>query len=380
MRLLINSSNLYVGGGVQVAISFINELKSIKSNNEYHIFLSKVVDEQLNKDTFSNNFNFYLIDKSPSSLSSRKRVVNYLNKLEKNIAPDIVFTLFGPSYWKPKTKHIMGFADGWVYNPNSIAYKELPLIKRFKMHLLRLYKSYYLKRDADYFIVETIEAKERLAKTLNLRESDISVVGNSYSSIFDNEIYTKESNKFYIKLPPKNRGEFRLLFIAHNHLNKNLKIINSVMPLLKDINVKFILTLDNSSFKELFKDRTQNIINVGPIPLKSCPSLYTQSDALFFPTLLETFSVSYLEAMKMKKPILTSNLPFATNICKDSAIYFDPLNPKDIADKIKRVIRDSKLQRELITKGNKRLREFETANTRARKYLDICKKVAKGLV
>ena len=55
---------------------------------------------------------------------------------------------------------------------------------------------------------------------------------------------------------------------------------------------------------------------------------------MFLPTFLECFSASYAEAMLMKKPIITSNLGFAQNVCKDAAVYFDPCNPEDIIDKI----------------------------------------------
>jgi hypothetical protein len=93
MKLLVNTSNLYVGGGVQVALSFINELKNINKDNEYHIFLSPVINNQLNLNEFGNNFKIYLIEKSPSSLKTRYQIVKKLNTLETEIKPDIVFTI-----------------------------------------------------------------------------------------------------------------------------------------------------------------------------------------------------------------------------------------------------------------------------------------------
>ena len=57
MKIIINVSNLYVGGGVQVAISFINELKFIKNINQYHIFLSEPINLQIEKNLFSKILN-----------------------------------------------------------------------------------------------------------------------------------------------------------------------------------------------------------------------------------------------------------------------------------------------------------------------------------
>ena len=378
MQILINTSNLYVGGGLQVALSFINELKEMNTLHQYHIFVSQAIDKQLDKNSFPKNFHFYLIEKSPASLKTRKQIVTHLNALEEQIQPDIMFSVFGPSYWKPKAKHLTGFADGWAYNPDSVAYNRLPLFKRWKMRLHEKYKSYYLKKNADFFVMETEDAKVKLSEVLGIKNENIFVVGNTYSTVFNDDVYMNESNEFYLKLPPKQDEEFRLIYIAHNHANKNLAVINDLLPLLAEQNITFVLTLNETSFKNLFPTPTDRIINLGPISQKSCPSVYKQCDALFAPTLLETFSAAYPEAMKMEKPILTSNYSFAKDVCQDAALYFDPLDPKDIADKIKRLVAEKALQRKLVEKGKKRVKEFETARSRAEKYISICEKIVQS--
>ncbi len=81
--------------------------------------------------------------------------------------------------------------------------------------------------------------------------------------------------------------------------------------------------------------------------------------------------------MKMKKPILTSDLSFAHDICGDAAEYFNPLNPEDIANKIINLANDKNRQNELIKKGERRLLDFETPKSRAEKYLAICNQIVK---
>ena len=377
MKILINTSNLYVGGGLQVALSFINELKELNTNHEYHIFLSLAVDKQIDQKEFTGNFYFYLIEKSPASLKTRKTIVAKLNSLEEHIKPDIVFSVFGPSYWKPKAKHLLGFADGWAYNSESVAYNRLPLLKRIKMRLHVKYKSYYLKRDADYYVLETLDAKNKFSKVIDIDKSKTFVVGNTYSSIFDEDECIQSNYEYFINLPKKQDNEFRLIYITHNHPNKNLTSINKILPLLDGFNINFFLTLDDVSYRTLFPVLTKNVINLGPIPQKSCPSVYKQCDALFAPTLLETFSAAYPEAMKMGKPILTSNYSFAKDVCQDAALYFDPLDPKDMIKKIKMLVRDKALLNKLAEKGRKRVKKFESARTRAEKYIAICENLVK---
>jgi hypothetical protein len=79
--------------------------------------------------------------------------------------------------------------------------------------------------------------------------------------------------------------------------------------------------------------------------------------------------------MKMKKPILTSSLSFAKSICGNAALYFDPYDAKDIAEKIIKLFTESNLATDLIDKGTKRLKEFDAPEIRAKKYLQICEDI-----
>ena len=93
---------------------------------------------------------------------------------------------------------------------------------------------------------------------------------------------------------------------------------------------------------------------------------------MFLPTLLECFSASYVEAKKMEKPIITSDMGFAHTICENAAMYADPMDANDIADKIVKLVNSKKLQHKLIENGLNRLKTFGTAERRAKQYLDIC--------
>ncbi|GAB6045600.1 hypothetical protein JCM11957_11980 [Caminibacter profundus] len=374
MKILINTSNLYVGGGVQVALSLIKSFKEIDRENEYIFILSPILNKLLQAEKFPSNFKIFVIKNSPAQIISRTDIVKKLREIENLVMPDIVFTVFGPSYWRPKSLHVVGFADGWVYNPDSIVYKRINFFNRIKRRMINYYKLYYLKRDADVLVVETNDAKSKLSKFIT---KPIFVIGNTYHQIFDNKAFYNDENSYFIKLPEKEENEFRLLYIAHPHPNKNIEIINDLIPLIeqKKLNIKFVLTLDKNENLKFFGKNNRYVINVGKVPIYSCPSLYLQVDALFAPTLLETFSAIYPEAMKMKKPILTSNYSFAKDICGDAAFYFDPLNPEDIVNKIIELKENKVLRETLIQKGLKKLKNFETARSRAEKYLQLFSKL-----
>jgi len=374
MKVLINTSNLNVGGGTQqTPLSFINELPLIQSEHEYHVLLSDSLNKQIDRKVFPKNFSFYLIKESPASLKSRKKIVSQLNKIENIVKPDVVFTLFSPAYWRPKAIHVIGFALGWITNPDSIAFDVLDFKQKIIRRLDSIYKSYFIKRDADYYIVETDDVKEKLFRVLEISKDNIIVVGNTYSSYFDEVPYRS------FQLPKKDANEFRFVTIAHNYPHKNIKCIKQVLPYLRgqNINYKFFITISDESYSDLFAGDEDFVINLGPVAPWHCPSIYDQADAVFLPTLLESFTASYPEAMKMQKPIITSDLSFAHSICQDSALYFDSNNSQDIANKIIQISLDSDLRNRLILNGLRRLNTFETAQSRARKWIEICEGVCR---
>lgn len=92
---------------------------------------------------------------------------------------------------------------------------------------------------------------------------------------------------------------------------------------------------------------------------------------MFHPSLLECFSAAYPEAMKMNVPILASDLSFARGICGDAACYFDPTSPESAGEAIYRLGEDEELRKRLITAGKEKLKQFDTAESRADKYLEI---------
>jgi Glycosyltransferase len=58
--------------------------------------------------------------------------------------------------------------------------------------------------------------------------------------------------------------------------------------------------------------------------------------------------------------LMSSNSSFAhlTEIGADACLYFDPNNVFDLVEKLKLLKEDKKLRKELIKKGQKRIKEF----------------------
>lgn len=377
MKIIINASSLRATGASQVTISLIRELIQI-DQHEYYLFLSNVIAEQLTNIHFPSNFKIYKFTNKPffnlKGICSWKRLV----KLEKEINPDCTFTVFGPSLWKPKSPHIVGFAYAYYIYTESPFFNIISLKRKIFINFLKKYHAFFFKRSEGYYVCETEDVAKRLPNYLKCNPSIVYTVSNTY-----NDFYTYFLNSSIInRLPEKAENEFRFVSLSSFAQHKNLKVLNDVIPIIKkglrNLKLLFILSIDKDIVRANFnEDLHENIVCLGRLHAEDCPQIYFESDALFMPTLMECFSASYAEAMKMQKPIVTSDLPFAHVVCKDAALYFDPTDPYDIADKLITLITDKRLYNQLILNGNKVISTFNTPKQRAEKYIELCEKIAK---
>jgi glycosyltransferase involved in cell wall biosynthesis len=368
MRIVINTSKLRFGGALQVALSFIYECKR-HTEHEYHVFVGQGVGRSLRKEEFPANFHFYDFDFGVLNVFKLRRISSQLSQLEKQIEPDCVITTSGPSYWHSKSPHLMGYNLGmYIYN-DSPYFKTISWYRNLRYFIKRKIHFWFFKRDATALIVQTEDVNRRVRKAL--KKKYVYTISNTYNNFFSEPVF------YDLAIPPRHDGEIRFLTLTSYYPHKNIEIIPGLIEELDKrghSNVRFILTLPPSVFKNIFRNYdTSRIINVGTVKPEECPTLYNESDYMFLPSLAECFSASYPEAMVMKKPIITTGLSFAKSICGDAAMYYEPMDAKSAAEIIDSLIKNIPLQKALIKNGLERLKKFDNADERARKILELCK-------
>ena len=86
--------------------------------------------------------------------------------------------------------------------------------------------------------------------------------------------------------------------------------------------------------------------------------LIQNATAYVFPSLSEGFGIPGLNAMASNLPVLSSNIPTLKEVYGQAALYFDPNDPKDIAEKIKEIISNQKLHQDLIERGKNQVKKY----------------------
>ena len=103
---------------------------------------------------------------------------------------------------------------------------------------------------------------------------------------------------------------------------------------------------------------------------------YLNADVLILPSFYESFGLPPLEAMASGCPAIVSNVAALPEIYKDSVLYCNPYDYKDIAEKIFELINDNKLRDNLRQKGFERAKQL-TWESCAQKTIHVIQEVLK---
>jgi len=372
MKVSVNATTLIIGGGIQLGVSFI-EYATRNSNIEWQFLISEEIFSNLEME-LKNDPRIIVVKKSPAKIFQGYKSRIQIKCMIKKFIPDIIYSLGFPSYIVFKQTEMGHYTNPWEINPEPLPWQTIDgLINRLITRLGILYRIMWARR-ANFIETQTEAAKLGISKRAHYSLDNIFVVPNSPNSIFVKQgekikdigkLFEKENNVFCLSAP-------------YGH--KNLDLIPFVASKLKHdfkYQVKFILTIPPKSklwIDILEKSNKLNVSeyidNVGPLKLSDCIDFYKKSKIVFLPTLLEIFSATFLEAMAMKVPIITTNLEFAHDNCKNAALFFNHGDAKHAASLIYEISTNKALYLDQVISGSKILNSYPSANN---KYISLFK-------
>lgn len=102
----------------------------------------------------------------------------------------------------------------------------------------------------------------------------------------------------------------------------------------------------------------KKIVFIGYLPDSELPTLYSGADLFIFPSLYEGFGLPLIEAMACKCLSIASNNSSLAEISNGNALLFNPLDYKDISNKIEKIVADECLQINFKKRALKYARSF----------------------
>lgn len=216
-------------------------------------------------------------------------------------------------------------------------------------------------------------AKQQVYKWVNKRaahkSSEIITISNfvkqdlvNFTHVSPDKITVTYEAADFIADPPETytamEGKQFIMYIGRPTPHKNLGRLIEAFALLQQTRPDLYLVLAGKKDTNYARHEAtvqakgiQNVIFTDFISDGQLKWLYQHCKAYVFPSLSEGFGLPGLEAMAHGAPVVSSNATCLPEINGDAAQYFDPLNVKDMADKIGEVLDDPILREDLVDKG-----------------------------
>ena len=269
-----------------------------------------------------------------------------INKVDIVICPDYVAPIFCYS------KKIVVIHDNlfWKYPKNYPG----------------IWRNYYIK-----LIQFGLSSKSTIVTTSNYSKKGLESIfkKNKIVPIYQSSETLSIKKNYY-------NGKKYILHIGTFEKRKDLLTLIKGFKKLKDqMNVDYKLVLagstyingDNKVLLQIEKYLDENNLFSSvlmPGYIDKSKALYFFSNALLyvFPSIDEGFGIPLIEALKLKVPVICSDIPIFREIADDSVLYFEKQNEINLFERMKELILNKELSTKLVSKGIKRVQKYNRNN------------------
>lgn len=255
----------------------------------------------------------------------------------------------------------------WLYWPKYFAYRVLirEVVGR-----------------AEAIIVPTLWWKRKLVSFYKLPSDKIFVTGEGVDGSFlKRPVASLEEKSRVLKKYGLNK-KF-LIYTGSVYPHKNVRRMIRAFLQLRKKKIKLAIVCSRSIFRERLESfvrllgARRKVLFLGFVPDEELKILYSEAVAFVQPSLMEGFGLPALEAMSCGCPIVSSKASCLPEVYGEAALYFDPLDTKDITEKLKIILDNSLLRKKLIRKGREQVKKH-TWEMAAQKTLDVYRKLLKN--
>ena len=276
---------------------------------------------------------------------------------------DAVFTLFGPVYGpRHAPVEVMGYADVTSIYSSPIRLGIATSVRR----QVRGRLSRASVRRADHLIVETEAFACRVHERVGLPMDRISVVPNTFHQVF------RSTDPSVRKL--RADEAVNLLYVSRAYPHKNHRFLGALARELETRGgprFRFQVTLTDEEFASLDGASRRACDNLGPIDVADLPRAYEAADGVIFPSLLEAFSATPLEALRAQRPLFAADRDFVRTVVGRTATYFDPQDPGRAAGQLLAGWRDQAGLDLKLTEGAALARSWPSPRERVEAYVGL---------
>jgi len=207
-------------------------------------------------------------------------------------------------------------------------------------------------------------------KTFLKSASKIIVLSKGYGQFFKKRYKLKiepivvpngVGRTFFLNKKEKHK-DIHLLYVGRLSKEKNITILIEAISLMKYKDIQLNIVGEGEKRKDienLIKEKKlKNVILYGRKEGKELLNFYKKADIFLLASESEGFPLVLLEAMATKTPIIASDVKGNHEVVKNVGILVNPPTPKDFAEAIEKLIKNSKLRKKLARNGLKEVKKY----------------------
>ncbi|MCL2245700.1 MAG: glycosyltransferase family 4 protein [Lentimicrobiaceae bacterium] len=215
---------------------------------------------------------------------------------------------------------------------------------------------------ADKIIAISKQTADDCIHFLGADARKIEIAYQSCDPIFFTPIKNEDVSKKY-NLPAR-----FILCIGTIEKRKNLLNLVKALPFIaEDVSLVAIggKTAYTTQIEEYVKEHnlSHRVKLMHNVAFRDFPAFYFAAAAFVYPSVFEGFGIPILEALAVGTPVATSNISSMPEVGGNAALYFDPYNVEDIAEKTNLLLHDKETVENLNSYRIVQLERLSIKNT-----------------
>lgn len=354
------------GGIGRYVFELVNNILQIDSESQYYLFYNENNVQNNILNTFKKYKNAILIPTSIRhySLLEQTLFVRILNKFNFDL---VHFPNFNVPVW---------YKGKFIVTIHDVVHHKIGGAKKTNfLHFLAYKKviSNAVKKAVRIITVSKASAED-IAKVFQISLNKIEIIyeGNCLNPDVSETAVEIVKKRYFLTKP-------YFLFVGVLERKKNIvNLTRGFDVFLKtfhtDMDLVIVGKIDKHypdiKFKAMDIKYKDHLVFTGFVEDEELKALYKGAYAFVSASLHEGYGLPGVEAMNFSLPLVVSNTPVFNEIYDNAAIYFDPLSPEDIAEKLNLVVKDLPYYQKLSLASISRSNLFNWRNT-AKSTLDV---------